>query len=212
MKGKLIALFGIDGSGKTTILKMLEHSSLDNTVYTSALTDAIFEEELFQAEKQLNFSRKEIFSHEFKYVLHIGSAIYKMFNTVLPLLNDGKNVILDRYTICIELYASLFLDPSYKCIAKALECLPQPDLGIYFDVDIDTALHRIRERNNRAGTIPHFSESEESLIMKKARYETIIQNEGYSILKIDANNDIDEVCCSVLEKLSEYYIHYKTNC
>ena len=169
MRGKLIFLFGIDGSGKSTILKMLQNNGLDNTVYTSCLTNAIFEEELYQAESKLHFSRRDFFSHEFKHVLHIGSVIYNMFDIVLPLLNNGKNVILDRYVICIKLFADLFLKPSYNCLSKALDCLPTPDLGIYFDVDINTAIQRIQERSNRTGILPHYSESEESLIMKKAR-------------------------------------------
>ena len=51
MRGKLVILFGIDGSGKSTILKMLEDSGLNNTIYTSCLKNAIFEEELYRAEK-----------------------------------------------------------------------------------------------------------------------------------------------------------------
>jgi len=202
MRGKIIFLFGIDGSGKSTILKMLEDNKLDNTVYTSCLTNAIFEEELYQAERKLHFSRQDFFSHEFKHMLHIGSVIYNMFNIVEPLLNDGKNVILDRYVICIKLFTNLFLDPSYNCLSKALECLPTPDLGIYFDVDIDTAIQRIQERSNRTGIIPHYSESRESLKRKKAGYETMIPNEKYAILKIDANQDINRVFSSVFRILS----------
>lgn len=168
MKGKLIILFGIDGSGKTTILNMLKSIELNNTVCTSCLTNAIFEEELYRAERKLNFSRTDVFSHEFKHVLHIGSVIYNMYNTVLPLLYSGKNVILDRYTICIKLFTDLFLSPSCNCLSKALECLPTPDAGIYFDINIDNAIHRIEERCTRTGTLPHYSESRESLIRKKA--------------------------------------------
>ena len=116
MRGKLVILFGIDGSGKSTILKMLEDSGLNNTIYTSCLKNAIFEEELYRAEKMLRFTRAEFFSHEFKHVLHIGSVIYNMYNIVLPLLNIGKNVILDRYAICIKLFTELFLDPSCNCL------------------------------------------------------------------------------------------------
>ena len=47
VRGKLVFLFGIDGSGKSTILNMLENSGLNNTVYTSCLTNAVFEEELY---------------------------------------------------------------------------------------------------------------------------------------------------------------------
>ena len=211
MRGKLIFLFGIDGSGKSTILKMLENSGLDNTVYTSCLTNAVFEEELYQAERKLQFFRGDFFSHEFKHVLHIGSVIYKMFDMVLPILNDGKNVILDRYVICIKLFADLFLEPSYSCLSKALECLPTPDLGIYFDADIDTAIQRIHERSSRTGILPHYSECKESLIKKKAGYETMIPNENYTVLRIDANQDIKKVYASVFKILNEVCVFYNVS-
>lgn len=205
MKGKLIILFGIDGSGKTTILNMLKSIELNNTVCTSCLANAIFEEELYRAERKLKFSRTDVFSHEFKHVLHIGSVIYNMYNTVLPLLYSGKNVILDRYTICIKLFTDLFLSPSCNCLSKALECLPTPDVGIYFDINIDNAIHRIEERCHRTGTLPHYSESRESLIRKKSGYETMISNENYRIFKIDANQSIDKVYTSVIGILKDIY-------
>lgn len=202
MRGKIIFFFGIDGSGKSTILKMLENNKLNNIVYTSCLTNAIFEEELYQAERELHFSRQDFFSREFKHMLHIGSVIYNMFNMIEPLLNEGKNVVLDRYVICIKLFTNLFLDSSYNCLLKALECLPPPDLGIYFDVDINTAYQRIQERNNRTGILPHYSESKDALKRKKVGYETMIPDENYTILKIDANKDLDIVYSSVFKILN----------
>jgi dTMP kinase len=212
MRGKLIFLFGIDGSGKSTILKMLENSGLNNTIYTSCLTNAIFEEELYRAENKLHFSRGDYFSHEFKHLLHIGSVIYNMSNIILPLLNSGKNVILDRYIICIKLFTNLFLESSYNCLSKALDCLPAPDIGIYFDVDIDIANQRIQERSNRTGILRHYSESKESLLMKKRGYETMIPYEKYSILKVDANQNVDKVYSSVLKLLNRVCIPYNVVC
>lgn len=208
MNGKLIILFGIDGSGKSTILNMLENSGLDNTVCTSCLANAVFEDELYRAEKKLHFSRKDYFSREFKHVLHIGSVIYKMFDTILPILNSGKNVILDRYSICIKLFGNLFLDPSYNCLSKALDCLPTPDLGIYFDVNVDTATQRIQKRSKKDGIVPHYSESKESLIMKKNEYETVIPSENYPIVRVDANQSIDKVYSSVIKILNEAGIYH----
>ncbi len=201
MKGKLIFLFGIDGSGKSTILQMLKDSKLDNIICTSCLTSAIFEEELYDAERKLHFSRKDIFSKEFKHVLHIGSVIYKMYNEILPFLNDGHNIILDRYVICIKMFSELFLNPSCQCLSNALECLPIPDLGIYFDADIDIAIQRIQERSKKNGIVPHYSESRESLRRKKIYYESMIDKERYAILKLDANRDVDNVYYSILQIL-----------
>lgn len=203
MRGKLIILFGLDGSGKSTILKMLKNSKTDNTIYTSCLKNTVFEEELYRAETQLHFYRGDIFSHEFKHLLHIGSVIYNVFNNILPLLNNGTNVVLDRYAICVKLFTELFLEPSYNCLSKAMDCLPSPDLGIYFDINIDTAIQRIQERSNITGIPPHYSESQEALTMKKRQYEALILNEPYPIVKIDANQNIDTVYSSIVEILTE---------
>lgn len=208
MNGKLIILFGIDGSGKSTILKMLESSGLDNTVCTSCLANAIFEEELYLAEKKLHFSRKDYFSREFKHAIHIGSVIFKMFDTILPILHSGKNVILDRYVICIKIFGDLFLNPSYNCLSKALECLPTPNFGIYFDANVDTAFQRIQKRNKKVGIMPHYSESKESLIMKKTKYENLIPCENYPIVAVDANQSVDKVYSSVIKILNDSGIYH----
>jgi dTMP kinase len=206
MKGKLLFISGIDGSGKTTILEMLKKCEMQDVEFTSCLTTAVFEEELYQAEDKLKFSRKDYFTHEFKYVLHVNSIIYKMFNTILPILNSGKNVVLDRYIICVKLYADLFIKPSYRCISKALDCLPSPDLGIYFDVDIKKASHRLEMRSKITGVPLHFSESEESLIKKKAKYELLLPNEKYVVERIDANSKIKDVYLSVMNILHDKFI------
>ena len=206
MQGKLICLYGIDGSGKSTILEMLNNSKLKNTVCTSCLKKAIFEEELYQAEKKLHFHRQDVFSHEFKHVLHIGSVIYRMYNEILPFLDAGKNVILDRYIICVKVFTELFLRPSYNCLSKALECLPNPDIGIYLNVDIDTAFARIQQRSLKTGVPPHYSESKQALILKQTKYEEIIPSESYPVIKVNANQDINMVYSTVLKLLKQLEI------
>ena len=89
--------------------------------------------------------------------------------------------------------------------------MPIPDLGIYFDADIDIAFQRILERSKRIGKRPHYSENRESLILKKEGYETMIPNETYTILKIDANQNVDKVYSSVLKILNTICIPYNAN-
>ena len=67
---------------KLLSLNMLK-SLIKKIQYAHLVTNAIFEEELYRAERKLNLSRTDVFSHEFKHVLHIGSVIYNMYNTVL---------------------------------------------------------------------------------------------------------------------------------
>ena len=207
MRGKLICLFGIDGSGKSTLLEILNNSKLENTICTSCLKNAVFEEELYQAEKTLQFHRKDVFSHEFKHVLHIGSVIFRMYNEILPILDTGKNVILDRYVLCIKLFTELFLQPSCNCLSKALECLPNPDIGIYLNVDVDIAIARIQQRSRKTGIPPHYSESRQALILKQTKYEDIIPSEPYPIIEINANDDINIVYSTVLKILEQLEVY-----
>ena len=207
MRGKLICLFGIDGSGKSTLLELLNNSKLENTICTSCLKNAVFEEELYQAEKTLQFHRKDVFSHEFKHVLHIGSVIFRMYNEILPILDTGKNVILDRYVLCIKLFTELFLQPSCNCLSKALECLPNPDIGIYLNVDVDIAIARIQQRSRKTGIPPHYSESRQALILKQTKYEDIIPSEPYPIIEINANDDINIVYSTVLKLLEQLEVY-----
>ena len=207
MRGKLICLFGIDGSGKSTLLEILNNSKLENTICTSCLKNAVFEEELYQAEKTLQFHRKDVFSHEFKHVVHIGSVIFRMYNEILPILDTGKNVILDRYVLCIKLFTELFLQPSCNCLSKALECLPNPDIGIYLNVDVDIAIARIQQRSRKTGIPPHYSESRQALILKQTKYEDIIPSEPYPIIEINANDDINIVYSTVLKLLEQLEVY-----
>lgn len=207
MRGKLICLFGIDGSGKSSLLEILNKSKLENTICTSCIKNAVFEEELYQAEKTLQFHRNDIFSHEFKHVLHIGSVIFRMYNEILPILDTGKNVILDRYVLCIKLFTELFLQPSCNCLSKALECLPNPDIGIYLNVDVDIAIARIQQRSRKTGIPPHYSESQQALILKQAKYEDIIPSEPYPIIEINANDDINIVYSTVLKILEQLEVY-----
>ena len=207
MRGKLICLFGIDGSGKSSLLEILNKSKLENTICTSCIKNAVFEEELYQAEKTLQFHRNDIFSHEFKHVLHIGSVIFRMYNEILPILDTGKNVILDRYVLCIKLFTELFLQPSCNCLSKALECLPNPDIGIYLNVDVDIAIARIQQRSRKTGITPHYSESRQALILKQAKYEDIIPSEPYPIIEINANDDINIVYSTVLKILEQLEVY-----
>lgn len=207
MRGKLICLFGIDGSGKSTLLEILNNSKLENTICTSCLKNAVFEEELYQAEKTLQFHRKDVFFHEFKHVLHIGSVIFRMYNEILPILDTGKNVILDRYVLCIKLFTELFLQPSCNCLSKALECLPNPDIGIYLNVDVDIAIARIQQRSRKTGIPPHYSESRQALILKQTKYEDIIPSEPYPIIEINANDDINIVYSTVLKLLEQLEVY-----
>ena len=85
--------------------------------------------------------------------------------------------------------------------------MPNPDIGIYLNVDVDIAIARIQQRSRKTGIPPHYSESRQALILKQTKYEDIIPSEPYPIIEINANDDINIVYSTVLKLLEQLEVY-----
>lgn len=199
MKGKLIAIMGIDGSGKTTLVGNLEKCGceMDNWKCMSIFDNPIFTEELEKIAKQQGKTRRECFSKELRSITWRSDLINNVFRYVIPELERGSTIILDRYTLCNKVYSSLEKS-GLGHMDKILEVLPKPDLGIYLDVDIDVALRRINKRSGKERA-PY--EKKEGLIDLERKYKKLMLQEGYPILEINANLSEKEVTRSALDAI-----------
>ena len=115
---------------------------------------------------------------------------------VVPELEKGNIVILDRLCLCNKIYSSLH-ENGLMHMDKILEVLPKPDLGIFLDVNVDVALKRIEERKKEQA--PY--ETLEKLEELRKKYLVSLPYEGYSIIKIDANLPANEVTKQTLKNI-----------
>ena len=198
-KGKLIVLFGINGSGKTTILNMLQSNCRkSNIIFTKAISNRVFSSQLWFVRDKYNISEENYFSEEFKRTVWINDLVWNTFNNIIPILENGNDVILDRYAICSRVFLEAHSNKTYYCMANMLDCLPQPDFGIFLDVNTDNAIQRIKNRvaqQNAHGC-------NEPLSLLKEKYDSIIPHEKYKIDRINANQNINKVYSDVLTSLS----------
>lgn len=199
MEGKLIAIMGIDGSGKTTLVGNLQKcgSGIENWKCMSIFDNSIFTEELEMVARQRGKTRRECFSKELRSITWRSDLINNMFRYVIPELEKGSTIILDRYTLCNKVYSNLERS-GLGYMDKILEVLPSPDLGIYLDVDIDVALRRINKRTGKERA-PY--EKKEGLIDLERKYKKLMLQEGYPIVKINANLSEKEVTRSALDAI-----------
>jgi dTMP kinase len=106
-KGKLISLEGLDGSGKSTQIKLLKShfESMGEKVVlfkfpslNSPITDLFYRKETFYTKKFTNTTIQ---------LLCMADIVNTFEQEILPLLNDNVNVLLDRFVFSNYLHYTI---------------------------------------------------------------------------------------------------------
>ncbi len=149
-RGIFIVLDGLDGSGKSTIAKMLQehiHSKEGyNTMLTSEPTDGKYGREI----RKMLAEEKNPKENAGKMLeLFVNDREEHLKNTIVPFLEGGngkKNaVICDRYYYStIAFQSTQGLDA--QSIIKKNKNFLKPDIAFIMDISPETALQRIEHR------------------------------------------------------------------
>jgi dTMP kinase len=176
----LIAVEGIDGSGKTTIARyikeILETKGL-KCVLLKEPGDSTYGKKI--RESKLRLEKEE----ELK--LFILDRIEDVNKNILPALKEGKVVIMDRYYLSNIAYQSVRGIDAEKIRKMNEKIAPKPDLVILLDVDPEVGLERVKKR----GKLTPFEEPE---YLKKVR-EAFVRNADSRTVIVDANRPLEEV-------------------
>lgn len=147
-KGRLITFCGLDGSGKTTLIrKLTEYLSEKNEpiFLTKQPTEQIRTSGIFRSFMDTP-DAAEHFEYRSLSLMAAADRIEHANRIILPELEAGKTVISDRYfySCLANLIARGYGEDAW--IYEIAESIPMPDLAIFADVDADTAIARIRRR------------------------------------------------------------------
>jgi dTMP kinase len=180
--GKLIVFEGIDGAGKTTVHKALRERmrSRDDIVFSQEPTDGEYGRKVREALRAGNVSVEELL------FLLIQDRIEHVKSIVVPSLKEGKIVILDRYYLSTVAYQMserfsmrelLFLNGLFS---------PAPDLVVYFEISVEEALRRVKER----GQVSVFEE-ESKMREVVGNYERVLAY--FDVVRVNALLSIEEL-------------------
>ena len=139
MKGKLIVVEGIDGSGKSTQVRLLEKwfRSRDVPVFLTEWNSSDTVKQITSKGKKKGTLTPITFS-----LLHATDFADRYERNILPLLHAGYVVLADRY-----IYTAYARDIVRGCnpewVKKVYEFAVKPDLTFYFSVHVDIAVQRI---------------------------------------------------------------------
>ena len=182
---KIIVFSGIDGSGKSTQLELLYNELFTNyRVFISKIE--------YMPLNDMNKSLIKNLLIEFK------SGIEILKQTISLYTKDNKfdYILCDRYLMCYLAYAYVYGIEPIELIRKMLFFIKNPDLTLYFDVDVDLALKRIQERDLELDRHENYA----SLIKAKEGYEKLYRCSG-NLEIIDANKSVEEINNNVKDVL-----------
>ncbi|PZV99880.1 dTMP kinase [Metamycoplasma auris] len=206
-KGKFIAIEGMDGSGKTTIIQMLKNelirrNMIDNFVFTREPGSAFSKE----AEKirQLILDNENYFSQMVDALLFATSRRLNLEKGIWPALEAGKNVITDRYTTSSYVYQGILGNVGLENVLEINQIATnytEPDLIIFFDLEPSISIERITKMRDN---IDRLESSDVSYYIKlRDAYKEIIAKNKDKYKVIDASCSIIELFNKVLNILEE---------
>lgn len=181
----LIVFEGIDGSGKTTISKMLFFylkKKKYNTVWFREPSDSKWGKKI----RDLAQSKDSIpLEQELNYFIQDRKINVKL--NIKPALNKNKIVILDRYYFSTACYQGARGMDIEKIIKINREFAPEPDIIFIIDVNVKTALARITK--NRRSKAKLFEKKD---FLEKVRKNYLNLNIN-NIQIIDGNKNLNTV-------------------
>jgi|SRR6478672_353390 len=195
-KGKLIVVEGIDGSGKSTQIRLLGKwlSSNQLPVFMTEWNSSEMVKEITSKGKKKGRLTPTTFS-----LLHATDFADRYERNIFPLLRAGYIVLADRY-----IYTAYARDIVRGCspnwIHKVYDFAIKPDITFYFRVPIDIAIERIlsgrpKLKYYESGMDLNLSNDVyESYRIFQSRiieqYESMIETEGFIV--IDGTNGIED--------------------
>ncbi len=196
-KGILIAIEGIDGSGKSVIAKELV-DFLNATGYDAILlkepSDSIYGEKIRKSAERL--------PPEEELELFLRDREIDVRERILPALEKGKVIVMDRYYYSNIAYQSARGIDAEKIRSLNEKFAPKPDLVIVLDVSPKTALKRIKSRGKlTAFESRDYLERVRENFLKLADEKTVI---------VDAERGIDEVKKDVITIVKQLLDSYSS--
>lgn len=204
--GFFIAVEGVDGSGSTTHVKMLEkalrrrgHDVVPTCEPSNGPIGMLIRQVLQRRLFVPDAAGPRAFAWSTMALLFAADRMDHLDSTVVPALRDGKVVVTDRYDLSSLAYQSVTAPGGEKVVPWIREinaCALRPDLTIVIDVPAEVAEQRRRARGGMQ-EIFESSDIQERLVSVYARAEDLVP--GDTLVHVSGVGEVSEVAARVLE-------------
>jgi dTMP kinase len=207
LRGKFITFEGIDGSGKSTQLRLLA-GDLRVRGLEVLTTMEPGGTPLGRRLREAFLETEENVSPLAELLLFAADRAQHVNFLVKPALEQGKIVISDRYADATFAYQGAgrgFDEETVNQVIKLATGNLKPDLTLFFDIPIEKAILRTNSRSNDE-TVKNRMDKETTEFYTRVRdaYLKIAESEPQRFHKVDANGSIDEIHGRVSEIIKEF--------
>lgn len=204
-KGLLVSLEGPDGAGKSSVLEALVPILEENghQVVTTRepggvpISEAIREVILDQKNTEMD-GKTEL-------LLYIASRRQHLIEKVLPALESGKLVIMDRFidsSVAYQGFGRGLGVSDIEWLNRFATDGLKPDVTLYFDLDVEEGLARIARNKNREVNRLDLEGLDMHRRVRQG-YLYALENEPDRIIKIDAGQTLESVVQDSLAVLNK---------
>lgn len=207
MRGKFITFEGIDGSGKSTQLRLLA-DDLRFRGFNVLTTQEPGGTPLGRRLRQAFLETEENVAPMAELLCYAADRAQHVEFLIKPALNEGKIVISDRYADATAAYQGAgrgFSETIIKQVIKLATGGLKPDLTVFFDLPVGLSLQRTNKRDEM-GELKNRLDKENSEFYERVRdaYLQIIAKEPKRFRVIDATKSVEEIHAEALEVLTKY--------
>ena len=144
--GLLITFCGLDGCGKTSIIKRVisDLESKYTLFLTKQPTNFVRNSDIFRT--YMDCPNHDAYDYRSLSLLAASDRLQHVNKVIQPQLNEGKIVLSDRYfySCLANLRARGFKED--KWIYEISQSVIEPDIAFFFDVPVEIAISRVRQR------------------------------------------------------------------
>jgi len=199
-KGLLVAIEGIDGSGKSSLANALEKSLLENNLEV-LLTKEPGDTELGRQLRVFLHENKEHICDQAEYLLFAADRAQHFETVIIPALEKKKVIISDRLADSSLAYQGygrgLDLDMIKQINRWAMRNI-EPDIVFYIKLDLKTALSRITQRGAKLTSFE--AEAEHFFKRVSDGFDTIFKNRSHVVF-LDGKNSIETLTQQATEHI-----------
>jgi len=207
LRGKFITFEGIDGSGKSTQLRLIagDLRVLGFNVLTTLQPGGT---PLGRRLREAFLETEENVHPMAELLLFAADRAQHVNFLIKPALAEGRIVISDRYADATEAYQGAGRGFDEKIISQVIKLATdglKPDLTLFFDIPIEKAILRTNSRTDNE-TIKNRMDKETTEFYDRVRksYLKIAEKEPKRFRVIDASGSIEEVHAKVAEIVKKF--------